>query len=83
MTSSNEMSSTQSLNLRLLWVFGECFLLEISIFEIAVKQRRAGRLSSMGALLCLRKIAPPKYRVRLICISKHATFGLKQGEIGS
>ena len=31
-----------------------------------------------GELLCLRKMAPPKYRVRLICASKHAILGVKQ-----
>ena len=31
-----------------------------------------------GALLRLGKMAPPKYRVRLICAYKHVTLGVKQ-----
>ena len=30
------------------------------------------------ALMCLTRMAPPKYRVRFICVSKHVTLGVTQ-----
>ena len=35
-----------------------------------------------GGTFMREKMAPPKYRARLICVSKYATLGVKQKGIG-
>ena len=54
------------------------------MFVRCTRHWRAGRGGSyhQGTLLCLRNMAPPSYRVRLICAFKHVTLGMKQKGIG-